>query len=203
MTDAVPPRWADTILQMSLKRSDRESISGDLLEAYRDAIVPARGKAAADRWYVRQVAGYLWRATWVWAVLFSGAFVIRQAYDFLVPTTDFVFRAELTTYTAVAILAATSFWSAWRSGSFIAGIVLTVVMTEIAAVASVVGVSVLLAIWHDAATMNAIAGSGGIEEAYVLPFMAVIPALIVGSVAAVAGSLSRRLLWLRRPQPPI
>ena len=191
---ANPPVWAEIVLRQVLKRGDRESVSGDLLEEYRDAIVPARGRAAADAWYIRQVAGFLWRATFVWALLFSGAFVLRQAFDFLVPTRDFVFRSELTTYTAIAILAATSFWAAWRSGSFIAGIVVTVVMTQIAAVLSVAGVSLLLAIWHDPATMKAIAGSGGLEEAYVLPFMAVIPALIVGSVAAAAGSMSRKVL---------
>ena len=188
-----PPVWAETLLRLFLKKSDRESVSGDLLEEYREAIAPSRDRAAADAWYVRQVAGFVLRATWVWAVLFSGAFVIRQAYDFLVPTTDFFFRSQVTTYTAIWILAATSFWAAWRSGSFIAGIIVTVVMTQIAAVLSVIGVSVLLAIWHDPATMTAIAGSGGLEEAYVLPFMAVIPALIVGSVAAAGGSVSRKV----------
>ena len=189
---ATPPRWAEWLLRMALKRADRDSVSGDLLEEYRDAIVPARGKAGANRWYILQAAGFLWRATWVWAVLFSGAFVLRQGFDFLVPTHDFVFRAQLTTDTAVALLAATSFWAAWRSGSLVSGIVVTVAMTLVAAVLSVAGVTVLLAIWHDPATLQAAADSGGIEEAYALPFMAVIPALIVGSVAAGIGSVGRR-----------
>jgi len=190
---AEPPRWAETLLLLSLKRGDRESVSGDLLEAYRDTVVPSRGREAADAWYIRQVAGFVWRATWVWAALFSGAFVARQAWDFFVPTSDFVFRSELTTYTAVALLAATAFWSAWRSGSFVSGIVITILMAEIAAVMSVTGVTLLLAIRHDAATMAAAAASGGISEAYVLPFMAAIPALIVGSIAAAVGSLTRRI----------
>ena len=172
-------------------------MSGDLLEEYRDTIVPARGKPAADRWYSRQVAGFAWRATWVSALLFSGAFVIRQAYDFRVPTTDFLFRSQLTTYTAIAILAGSSFWAAWRSGSLIAGIVVTALMTQIAAVLSVAGVSLLLAIWHDPATMSAITGSGGLEEAYVLPFMMIVPALIVGTPAGAIGSVGRRLLVQR------
>ena len=187
------PRWAETLLLLSLKRGDRESVSGDLLEAYRDTVVPSRGREAADAWYIRQVAGFVWRATWVWAALFSGAFVARQAWDFFIPTSDFVFRSELTTYTAVALLAATAFWSAWRSGSFVSGIVITILMAEIAAVMSVTGVTLLLAIRHDAATMAAAAASGGISEAYVLPFMAAIPALMVGSIPAAIGSLTRRI----------
>jgi len=188
-----PPEWAEIALRMSLKRVDRESVSGDLLEEYRASIVPARGERAADVWYVRQVVGFVWRATWFWAVLFSGAFVVRQEWDLFVPTHDFVFRSELTTWTAVALLAATAFWIAWRSGSFAAGIVMTVVMCEIAAVMSVIGVSALLAVRHDAATLKAAADSGGLEEAYVLPFMAVIPAVIVGSVAATVGRIADKV----------
>ena len=189
-----PPRWAEWLLRVALKRTDRETVSGDLLEEYRETIVPGRGQPAADRWYVWQAAGFMWRATWVWAVLFSGAFVIRQAVDFFIPTHQFYVRSLWTTYTAIALLAATSFWSAWRSGSFIAGVVVTVVMTQIAAVLSVAGVTLLLAIWHDPATLKAAADSGGIEEAYVLPFMMIVPALIVGTVAATIGSVGRKVV---------
>jgi hypothetical protein len=108
---ATPPRWAEWLLRLTLKRADRESVSGDLLEEYRDTVVPARGQSAADVWYLRQVAGFMWRATWVWAVLFSGAFVIRQAVDFFIPTHEFYVRSFWTTYTAVAL------WRRRRSGA--------------------------------------------------------------------------------------
>ena len=58
----LPPRWAESLLCLLLEPEDRESVSGDLLEEYRQAIVPARG-AGANRWYVRQVGWYLLRAT--------------------------------------------------------------------------------------------------------------------------------------------
>jgi hypothetical protein len=193
MTLERPPEWAEVLLRLSLRRADRESVSGDLLEEYRASIVPARGRRSADAWYVRQMAGFVWRATWLWAVLFSGAFVARQAWDVFVPTHDFVFRSELTTYTGVALLAATAFWIAWRSASFAAGMILTILMSQIAAVMSVIGVTALLAIRHDAATLQAAADSGGIEEAYILPFIMVIPALIVGSVGSVAGKIGATL----------
>lgn len=190
---ARPPAWAEEVLRLILPLEHRENVSGDLLEEYRDAIIPSRGQSAADAWYVRQVCGFLWRATWVWAVLFSAAFVLRQAIDFLIPTRDFVVRSQVTTYTAIALMAAAAFWSAWRSGSFFSGIVVTIVMTQIAAVFSVAGVTLLLAIWHDPATLKAAADSGGIEEAYVLPFIMIVPALIVGSIAAAVGSVGRKI----------
>jgi hypothetical protein len=57
MRDAMsPPRWAEAVLLAILPAADAESISGDLLEAYRDEQLPARGRAGADRWYIHQVA---------------------------------------------------------------------------------------------------------------------------------------------------
>src|SRR5262245_32322579 len=61
-TDPSPPRWADALLRTCLSSQDAETESGDLLEAYRDSIYPARGCWRADFWYVRQVAGYVLRA---------------------------------------------------------------------------------------------------------------------------------------------
>ena len=196
---ATPPFWAEAALKLVLARKDRDSVSGDLLEAYRDSIVPARGRSSANAWYVRQVAGFVWRATWFWAVLFSGAFVARNAVDWLVPTTDFHVRAEVTTYIAIGTLVVTAFWAAWRSGSAIAGLLVTILTTLIAAIFSVVGSTVLLAILHSPSVDRNIAGSGGIEEVYVLPFIMIVPATIVGTVGAVVGRLTQMLVPRTRP----
>jgi hypothetical protein len=56
-----PPRVAEWLLRLVLSDRDRETISGDLLEEYRDAVLPARGINAAQWWYRHQVAGVLWR----------------------------------------------------------------------------------------------------------------------------------------------
>jgi len=104
-----PPEWAEAMLRLALKKSDREPVSGDLLEEYRDAIVQSLGRRAADAWYVRQVAGFVWRATWVWALLLSGSFVFRTAYDWLVPTTDFHVRAEWSSVVSVSSMVTLQF----------------------------------------------------------------------------------------------
>jgi hypothetical protein len=179
---------------LSLKQADRETVSGDLLEEYRDAIVPARGTSAADVWYVRQVTGFLVRATWLWALVFSGSFVARTAFDWLAPTTDFHVRAEWSTYIGVAIFLLAGFWAAWRSGSVIAGTVVAAVASQVAAVFSVIGASVLLAILRGPQIDRAIAGSGGLGEVYFLPFMMIVPALILGTIAGAAGKFSRTLV---------
>jgi hypothetical protein len=187
-----PPEWAEALLRLLLKPEDRESVSGDLLEEYRQTAVPARGKGA-DAWYVRQVAGFLWRTTWIWSLLFSALFVSRTAYDWLVPTTQFATRSAVSTWSGVAVLFIAAAWSAWRSRSVVSGLAVAAITSQIAAVMSVAGAAILLAIWHDQATLLAIAGSGGLEEVFVLPFMMIVPAVIVGSVAGAAASLSRRI----------
>ena len=48
-TDAAPPAWAEAILRAVLTRANVETVSGDLLEEYREAVYPSRGPAAADR----------------------------------------------------------------------------------------------------------------------------------------------------------
>jgi hypothetical protein len=179
---------------MSLKQSDREAVSGDLIEEYRDSAIPGRGSRGADVWYVVQVAGFVWRATWLWAVVFSGAFLARTLYDWLVPTTHFALRSTVSTWCGVSTLFLAAFWGAWRSRSLSAGVATAIVTSQIAALMSVAGAALLLAIWHDAQTQEAIAGSGGLGEVFVLPFMMIVPAVIVGTIGGAAGSASRRLL---------
>ena len=189
-----PPAWAEALLRISLKPSDRETVSGDLLEEYRETVIPERGSRGADTWYLRQVTGFLWRVTWFWAVLFAGAFLARTLYDWLVPMTDFVLRSRVSTWCGVSMLFVASFWGTWRSESGVAGVLIAIVTSQIAALTSVAGAALLLAIWHDPQTQQAIIGSGGLGEVLVLPFMMIIPAAIVGAIGGAAGRVSRWLL---------
>jgi len=56
-----PPRWAEMLLRFVLPSDTAETVSGDLLEAYRDSVYPRLGRWRADLWFVRQVAGYILR----------------------------------------------------------------------------------------------------------------------------------------------
>jgi hypothetical protein len=136
----------------------------------------------------------VWRATWRAALLLSVAFIARTACDWFVPTTDFHARATFSTWFGVSTLFLVGFWSAWRSASLIAGTFVSIVTSQVAALFSVTGTSLLLAIWHDPETMRAIVGSGGLGEVYLLPFMMIIPAIIVGTIGAAASSVARKLV---------
>jgi hypothetical protein len=59
----------------------------------------------------------VWRATWFWAVVFSGAFLARTLHDRRVPITRFAVRAAVSTWCGVSTLFLAAFWGAWRSRS--------------------------------------------------------------------------------------
>jgi len=68
MTMANPPALPQTLVELLVPLDARENVSGDLLEEYRAARVPALGRRRADLWYWRQVGGIWLRAYW-WVVV--------------------------------------------------------------------------------------------------------------------------------------
>src|SRR4029077_9245914 len=67
MTMSNPPAVPHALLLLLLPANGRETVSGDLLEEYAEARVPALGRLRADLWYWRQVGGLWCRAYW-WLV---------------------------------------------------------------------------------------------------------------------------------------
>ena len=68
ITERNPPRLAEALLRSLLRPSDREPISGDLLEEYREVRRPALGALRADAWYVKHVLSVFWRLLWPFAI---------------------------------------------------------------------------------------------------------------------------------------
>jgi hypothetical protein len=193
MNAAMPPRWADVLLRILLAPQDRQTVSGDLLEEYRERIVPARGRRRADLWYISQVAGFVWRDNRTCAGLLGGAFAARTALDWLVPTADFHVRSTVSTVLSAAILVCAGFLAARRSSSLRAGAVAGVASVLIGATISMTGAALLLAIWHDAATFAAIEGSGGLGEVFTLPVLLVVPGVVLSTFGGLIGVTTRRL----------
>jgi len=200
-----PPGWAEALLRVFLKPADVDSVSGDLLEAYRDTIHPARGQSGADAWYVMQVFGFVLRSAGVWAALFAAACIARTALDWFAPPVDFHTRATVSTFLGIGLLLATGLWASTRFGSLVdgvadfgarlvAGTVAGIAAAALAAIISVAGAAVLLAFWHDPTTMAAIRASGGLAEVFVLPFVMILPGWVLGTIGGMAGAT---IMWLR------
>lgn len=82
MTLPAPPGWLERLLILCLSPRDRETISGDLLEEYREEQVPRLGYLRANVWYVRQsvsflsarsLGGPLMKAALTWTSVFTAA----------------------------------------------------------------------------------------------------------------------------------
>jgi hypothetical protein len=189
---AQPPRWAEAILRTLLRPQDRDSVSGDLLEEYREAIVPALG-AAADIWYVRQVGWFLLRASWLWGALVGASLVVRYLFDTLLPVNDYVMRSRVLSYTIIAVCVVTAFRMTLRTHSASAGVLTSVAAGAIGGLASIVGTAMMLAIWHDPATLQEWRNSGGLGEAFIVVPLIMI---VIGAVMGTAGALlAKGISW--------
>jgi hypothetical protein len=178
----LPPRWADATLRLLLRPEDRESVSGDLLEEYRDTIVPARGRRA-DLWYVGQVAWFLWRASWMWGAAVGGALLVRYLFDTLAPVTNYADRSALLSQTIMAAFGAAAGWNTWKTNQIRTGLLVALAAAVIGGVLSSAGSGVLLAIWHDPATLREWHNSGGLDEAFVGVPLLLIPISLVSGIA--------------------
>src|SRR6476661_10580808 len=76
-----PPEVAERILRGLLPLDMRETVSGDLLEEYRESRVPAVGEFRADLWYWRQVGGMWLRAYWWLAVSAVLLHVVHDVFN--------------------------------------------------------------------------------------------------------------------------
>jgi hypothetical protein len=182
MTPA-PPAWADAWLQLLLPARDRETVSGDLMEEYRENVRPRSSKLAADAWYLGQVGRFAWRQA-LWALVLATVFEARTAYDWFVPTTNFRPRSEVTTYMMISVLLVIGASSTMRTRSFKAGVVSTISALIGSAVICTAVTAFMYFNWRSPELIAAIQGSGGLAEVFTLPIMLIVPGTIVGAIGA-------------------
>ena len=199
-----PPRWAEALVRSVIEPRHRESLSGDLLEEYRDTIVPSRG-GGADRWYGARALGFLWRAAWPWAALIATILVTRGLVDALVPT-QYVRgvihpRSHVMSGALMAVWFASGFVGAWRFGRIRSGVLVALAGAIAGGALSVVPSLLSLAMWHDPQTLDAIANSGGLDEMLGGVALILVPVgTWVGTLGAVAGMAAHLAV---RPPPTV
>jgi hypothetical protein len=199
----LPPCWAESLLRLLLAARDRESVSGDLLEEYRASIVPSLG-AGANGWYRRQVGRYVLRAIAPWSASIAAICVTRYLFDTLLPihyTPGVIaLRSAVMSWALMATFAAAGAWQAWRSGHLRAGVFVAVLSALIGRWLATAGTLACLAVWHDAAIMRAIEGSGGLDEALAfVPVLLMFIGFVTGAAGALFGKLSFVVYGFSRP----
>src|ERR1051325_11334078 len=178
-----PPAWADTWLRLLLPARDRETVSGDLMEEYRENVRPKSSKLAADAWYLGQVSRFAWRQA-LWSVVLAAIFEGRTAFDWFVPTTNFRPRSDLTTYMMISALLVIGASTTMRTRSFKAGVVSTISALIGSAVICSAVTAFMYFNWRSPALIAAIQNSGGLAEVFTLPIMLIVPGTIVGTIGA-------------------
>lgn len=184
-----PPAWAQSLLSLLVSSRHRDGILGDLLEEYRESQVPARDVPAADRWYVRQVVGFLWRAACWWGLALGAMMVVRAVFDILVPTQDYYTRSAWTTYSAVAVFVACGLRSGWYYGRVLSG---TIVAIAAASIASAIALASPLLFLGWLRVSQQIVPFGTWEALDVPVPILLIFGAVLGSLGAALGSVAGR-----------
>ena len=187
----VPPFW--DLLPLFLPARGCDGILGDLLEEYHETQLAARGSSGANRWFVRQMLGFVGRACLPWGLLVSAIMVGRDILDVAVPTSDFRLRAAVTTWTCISIFGAAGIYAGWRAQRVLSGTAVAVVAAIMTCVISTLYAAAAVLLTRPTITGNALAYRGLIEALDV----PVVPILILGMLAGtIGGGIGRGLSGL-------
>ena len=182
-----PPKWAEALLRLLLKPEDRERVSGDLLEEYRQSALPERGKGA-DAWYVRQVGWVVLRACWLPGVFIGSALVGRYLFDTLVPARDFAQRSRIMSWAIIAVCLLGAFRTSLRTRSMRAGLLTSILSGALGGVISILG-GVLMAAVRPG-ILNEWRHTGGVDEVFlVVPLIMVWVGVVMGTVGSLTGKI--------------
>ncbi len=185
MTDdglARPPRWADLLLRSSLSARDVECVSGDFFEEYNARAHTEPDLWRADLWFVRQAVAIAARNVVRCAAVLALMCLTRTAMDWRLPTADFHTRSIVTTMVSATILLLVGLRAGVRCDSVTSSASAGILTAIVAAPLQIAGALLLLATWHDPATLAAIRGSGGLAETLIIPIVMIVPGVVLGLV---------------------
>lgn len=195
-----PPDWAQFLLERLVAPSHQENIPGDLLEEYRESVLPNRGRGRADAWYVAQVAGLLARAAWLWAFLVSAQLAVRTVADVMAPPTDWGPRSALSTWVAIATYLTTGFFSVYRTRRLSTGPIVALAAHVVGWALSfgVTAVTYWAVIRWDPRMVDVFLRTGGWNEEWSVPLMITPIVLALGTLGGLLGKATRST-WPTRP----
>lgn len=202
---SAPPSWAQELLSWLVPLSSEESIPGDLLEEYREAVRPSRGQWRANLWYLRQVAGFLSRLAWMFVVLNAAAVILRTILDTFAPPGfaphSYQLRSSFSTYSAIGTFLLAGIYGGYRIGRVRGGVLAAVTASAVGfALALSFGVFLHYAVIRDdPAKLNVFDVTGGWAEAIGMPIIITVIAAPLGMLGGVCGKYMSRLQG--RPLP--
>jgi hypothetical protein len=131
LDSVTPPRWAEAVLRLLLRSDVAETVSGDLLEEYRETVHPARGRWRADLWYVAQVLRFMSGAPLWYGLLFAALLFGRELLDTFAPPSNWYPRSAVTSWAAIALVVLAGGWGGWRTSRVRSGTLVAIVAVVI------------------------------------------------------------------------
>ena len=117
-----PPPWAVWLLTTLVPRRHRSILAGDVLDRYRDQILPSIGRARANRWLVTRVAEWAWTECRPACLVVVLSFLIGDGVFSGSPGPGATVRAWLKAAMPLFVLGALGVRTGWRSGAGAAAI---------------------------------------------------------------------------------
>ena len=126
-----PPAAPQALLSLLLPADARETVSGDLLEEYRESRVPAFGERRAGLWYWRQVVGIWLREYWQFVVPVILLLVVHDLFNtFRAPSgasyldvPPALAQLPLLLIIVCGVFVMAGAYGSWRTGEFAGGLV--------------------------------------------------------------------------------
>jgi hypothetical protein len=192
-----PPRWAEALLPLLLRPDVAETVSGDLLEAYRDSVYPLRGRLRADLWYAAQVIGFT-RVPLICGLVLAACGIGRMVFDTFAPPADYSWaaRSMFTTWSSISLYFLAGAWAAWRTGRMTSGPVIALAAHVISWTVSVAFDTVLFftVIRYNPKMLDLFEITGGWGEEWGVPLMLLPVVVVLGTLGGLAG---KGLGWAR------
>lgn len=114
--DASPPRWAEKLARFFLRARDRDTVTGDLLEEYREVVLPAKGRFRAHLWYLRQALSLVLVNPFLLGIILGVLFgAWNIAYSLLSPLAEDTVVALLSFYGLMFLMPGIAGFAAFRA----------------------------------------------------------------------------------------
>jgi hypothetical protein len=188
---ALPPKWAQRLLELTLRERDRNTIVGDLIEEYRERLCQGQHGRRVDTWYTKQVASLLWVAAAPGPLLLAAA-VCTSVLNAAWPTTESGHRLASTLVTTGAIYFLVGVQSGWLTRRLRAGAAMLLNAAVIALLVNPAAVLIHWTLWREPPTASALRISGG--HLALLMF----PGLPLGLLMALGGAAFIRMVSVRK-----
>ena len=126
------------------------------------------------------------------SALIAATLIVRNVFDTFAPVryTPGVIhiRSRIMSQTLVLIFVLAAARGVWRTGRIRSGLAVAFVSAVLGGMLSSVGAALMLAMWHDPATLRAWEMSGGIGEAlWAVPLLLVPISIVTGTAGALLG----------------